>query len=155
MISKNSFVRSSLALASAWLPMSCAGCGTSSDGLIVAPVTGVVLFDGEPLSGARVEFRPVEVPKVLKKGVATPSAVLARTDGEGQYELRYDARRRGAVPGKYTVCVTTIEPGADHDRPIKEKIPPKYNRQTTLVFDVGSEPNNIDIDLISEKTKGR
>lgn len=70
------------------------GCGTEQSGLI--RVSGRVSLDGEPVTFGRVQFFPVS---------GRPSAGSIGTDGT--YELTTYTRGDGALPGKYTVTITS------------------------------------------------
>ena len=113
-------------------------CG-SGDGL--ARVKGEVTLNGEPLKDATVQFQPT-----AEEG----SASSGRTDAEGRYELMFTFDQRGAMPGEHTVRITTAETYFEDDgkeREREERVPPKYNRQTTLKETVKPGKNTIDFDL--------
>jgi hypothetical protein len=129
------------------------GCGSPYK---VGPVSGKVTMDGKPLPKVVVTFAPIGSKENMSPG-PTASAV---TDAEGRYVLKLDARRSGAVVGKCRVYITSrlddrAQVGADEPdspgpfrRTAKEKIPPKYSRQTELVFDVpagGTDQANFDL----------
>lgn len=116
------------------------GCGASSDSPPTGTVTGVVTLDGKPLSGVVVSFSP-EVGTL-----GQPS--LAATDGEGRYELKYNATTKGAVVGSHKVSVTTPTEGPDPK--FKDPIPKKYNSKTELTEKVTAGDNIINLDLLSK-----
>lgn len=96
-----------------------AGC---SDGLNLVGVSGTVTFDGRPLEGATVVFRP-------KQG--RPSA--GTTDAQGRYVLRYTAEKRGSLAGEHTVSITTaVNASDDTASTSKEIVPARYNQKSTL-----------------------
>ncbi len=72
------------------------GCG-SGDDLPRLPISGRVTFDGEPLSGAWIEFRP--------KGGADVTTLGAMID-EGRFSV---SRSDGLVPGDYRVTISKAE----------------------------------------------
>ena len=74
------------------------GCGGS--GLDLAPVSGRVTLDGEPLANVTVTFLP-------KDG----ASASGRTNDNGEYELTTIAEK-GALLGEHTVTVTTPRPEA-------------------------------------------
>jgi hypothetical protein len=118
-----------------------AGC---SDNLHVRPVEGTVRLDGQPLAGAEVIFRPEN---------GRPS--LGVTDAQGRYILRYSADQLGALVGKHKVSISTsgeaAETGAE-DAPAAqkvEKLPARYNSQSTLEVTVDASGAEIDFDLSS------
>src|SRR5690242_5652638 len=71
-----------------------AGCGPS--GPDIAHVSGRVTMDGKPLANATVVFIPED---------GRPAG--ARTNAAGDYVLNFTEGRRGAIPGKNTVRITT------------------------------------------------
>tara|TARA_R110002095_G_scaffold94702_2_gene82693 strand:- start:4945 stop:5472 length:528 start_codon:yes stop_codon:yes gene_type:complete len=85
-----------------------AGCSTAVEDLPeTVPVSGTVLFKGEPLKRASIIFtNPAEKP-----GSATANAT---TDDKGHFELKsyFGARteRAGVIPGTYTVTVLKMVP---------------------------------------------
>jgi hypothetical protein len=130
------------------------GCGSTYK---LAPVSGKVTMDGKPLPKVVVTFAPMGTKENMDVG-PTASAV---TDAGGQYALKLDAGKPGAVVGKCRVYInTTLEErskgggGDEPDAPgpfrrmAREKIPAKYSRQTELVFDVpagGTDQANFDL----------
>ncbi len=123
------FVSFSLALAGF------AGCG--SGGPDIARVEGTVTMDGKPLPRAFVVFIP--------QG-GRPAA--AETDASGKYVLEFSGGRKGAIPGKNKVEINTArqpehEPDGTLIPGVKESVPAKYNRNTTLEFDVVDGQKNI------------
>lgn len=105
------------------------GCG----GRGFAEVRGTVLVDGKPLQGAFVTFVP-EGPDAVR-GVGS-------TNAEGRYRVIRPGSKVGAMIGKNRVSVT----GGDGDR----ALPPQYNTESTLTYEVKSGSNVFDIDI---KTK--
>src|SRR5262245_29198245 len=126
------------------LLFACAGCG--SGGPDIAYVSGRVTMDGKPLANATVVFIPEN---------GRPAG--ASTDADGRYVLNFSEGRRGAIPGKNMVRVTTQRdptPGEDGKSipGSKETIPDKYNSATELTFDVEPKKRNVaNFDLKSGK----
>lgn len=115
------------------LAASLVGCGYGN----VAPVTGTVTLDGEPLADALVRFQPVEGGR--------PST--ATTDAQGNYTLRYTQKQEGAERGKHRVFVSTGQTAEDeqgNEIIIEEKVPAKYNTENK---DHIHEVNGSRIDL--------
>lgn len=77
----------------AWVLVS--GCGGGSSGPELAPVKGIVLYDGQPVEGCVVEF--------LKAG--SPTRSMGFTDESGQFELTSFAPGDGAPVGTNQVIV--------------------------------------------------
>ena len=71
-----------------------AGCGGG-----LAPVSGTVTLDGEPVAGAKVTFLPA--------GPGIPAT--GTTDATGRYELRIGSGRTGVPRGRYGVTVSKLK----------------------------------------------
>jgi hypothetical protein len=111
------------------------GCGRS--GPEIASVEGTVTMDGKPLPRASVVFVPEQ---------GRPSGAM--TDEEGRFVLNFTQGRRGAIPGKNKVKISTAaDPSETRDgQPIlatPEMVPMRYNAQTELVYDVARGTKNI------------
>ena len=125
------------ALRSSWtlLLLLSAGCGPS--GPEIASVSGRITMDGKPLANATVVFIPEN---------GRPAG--ASTDADGNYVLNFSQGRRGAIPGKNAIRITTQRdptPG-DDGKSIpgsKEKIPMRYNSASELEFTVEPKKKNI------------
>ncbi len=94
-------------------------------------------MDDKPLSNTSVLFVPEQ---------GRPSG--ARTDASGKYELIYNDSKKGAVPGKYRIRISTkADASQDADgKPVPaspETIPLEYNDQTKLEFTVEEGKTNI------------
>lgn len=114
-----------------------AGCGTSEKLPDLGQVHGAVTLDGAPLANARVSFSP---------DVGPPSAAV--TDAEGKYVLRSKVGTAGAALGSHKVEISTDLNGTM--RPEDEKVPAKYNRQTTLTANIQKGDNTVDFPLTSK-----
>ncbi len=118
--------------------VSLAGC---SDADHVAPVTGTVRFQQQPLAGAIVRFQP-------RRGGSPSTAV---TDESGRYELRYSRELLGAEIGDHSVSISTYSagnPDAEPPRaPVPERIPARYNAESELTAQVQAGNNQIDFQL--------
>ncbi len=127
-----------LAVGLGLLPLGLTGCG--SGGPDLGRVEGTVTLDGKPLEGALVEFQPRE------EGV--PS--YGRTDASGQYQLQFGVDQPGAMVGTHTVRITTGGMESTGEGPavaVPERVPAKYNVQSTLTREVESGSNTIDFEL--------
>ncbi len=134
-----------------------AGCSSSDTAeSLGATVSGSVTYNGSPVDGAMVTFRPAS------EGA---QGAFARTDAEGKYELSSSAAATsGVVPGEYNVTVTKTEVGqsnvaseedpdynpyaAGPSKP-KSVLPKKYADAKTsgLEFTVTSGENDLPIEL--------
>lgn len=123
----------------------CTGC---EQGPAVAPVTGTVTQDGEPLNGAMVEFQP-------DKGA--PS--YGYTDENGRYEIQYQVDRMGALLGHHWISVRTegevTDPKTDMTVNRPETIPQEYNDETTLEHEVVKGENVFDIAIEGKRKRRR
>lgn len=119
------------------------GC-RGSDAPPLGEVEGTVTLDGQPLADARISFYPQE-------GGRSSEAV---TDASGHYVLRYtDAA--GAKVGVHKVSISTFEESRQEDDGSKipgvpEKVPAKYNTESTLTQEVKSGKQTINFDLQSK-----
>jgi len=118
------------------------GCGTGGPAL--GQVEGTVTLDGVPLPGARVIFTPVDGGR----------SSMAVTDGSGHYELEFAAGKKGAVVGKHKVTISTFEAGEKDDSGqlvgfVPERVPAKYNTNSTLEVEVKRGHQVIDFPLDS------
>ncbi len=118
--------------------VSLSGCGGRSDLPELGDVRGVVTLDGQPVSGAQVQFVP--------QADGRPS--VAETDADGSYRLQYIVGEYGAIVGTHKVMINTAVDGRDD--PSTEKIPARYNAQTELTTDVKSGSNDVSFDLQSK-----
>ncbi len=121
------------------------GCGGSAFDL--APVSGRVTWKGQPLANAHVSFAPT--------GSRLPGpGSYGRTDSEGKFSLRIEtADREGAVVGQHVVRISTLGDAQSEQSDAgvklpKDRIPPKYNTESTLTFTVnagGTDQANFDL----------
>lgn len=110
------------------------GCGSSG----IGRVTGTVKGDGQPISGALLEFYPLD----------GSESSAARTASDGTYELIMNRSTKGAVIGQHLVKITTAqEPGDYGAEMIPETLPAKYNVRSDLHVTVNSGKNVLDFDL--------
>lgn len=117
----------------------CAGCG-GRDLPDLAPVSGTVTLDGQPLSGVLVSFYP-------QSGGRPGTGV---TDEQGHYELMYVDGEEGTKLGPSRVEVTMMWPDGEPTPGVKDKVPPAYQGAgSTLNFEVKAGNNVFDIDMKS------
>lgn len=104
-----------------WLLPACfaaiaAGCQQD-----VAPVSGRVTIDGQPLPDAVVTFQP-KPDRAAGQPLATGS--VGRTDREGRYSLRLiQPDKPGAAVGQHTVTISTESGGSEEAPPKGRKLP--------------------------------
>lgn len=128
-----------------------AACGGENSTIV--PVSGLVTLDGKPLANANVQFQP------MAQGNENPGyGSFAVTNAAGKFELSISSQqlqKNGAVVGKHRVSITSAQDNIDYDpkvgspdgsipkTPVKaERIPGKYNAQSTLIFEVPPEGSN-------------
>jgi hypothetical protein len=119
------------------------GCGKSS-GPELAPVSGRVTLDGQPMYGARLRFQP-------EAGGGSPSS--GTTDQDGQYELSYKRGQKGAQIGWHKVRIdSAAELPGPNGKPVRPPtLPPRYNVQSELRKEVKSdEENEFNFELTSQ-----
>ena len=110
-----------------------------------ATATGIISFNGKPApAGVLVRFQP-QVPN--------SSASVGVTDSTGRYDLRFNARIRGVMPGENVVSLAIVlEPDAEGKIVVPStlkgvKIPAAYGDKSTLRKTVKPGANVIDIDV--------
>lgn len=107
------------------------GCG----GPDVAPVSGVVTFEGDPVEGATVTFQPIAQGNELNSGISS----YGKTDAQGRYSLkRIDTDATGALVGTHRVSISIAlqDESDDSGQTMSDKLPPWYNFNSVLTFDV-------------------
>jgi hypothetical protein len=114
-------------------------CGCSQEPYTLAPVSGKVTLDGQPLADAYVSFQPLE-------GRDPGPGSYGKTDAQGEYTLKVVGKDRdGAVVGKHRVAISLPSGGtaANPSKPLadapgapKERLPAKYNIRSELTCDV-------------------
>ena len=75
------------------------GCGGGVETPETVPVSGTVMYNGNPVPGATVSFM----------SDAAPRAATGITDSEGKFQLSTFGANDGAIPGEHKVTVTKIE----------------------------------------------
>jgi hypothetical protein len=115
------------------------GCGT---GRRIAPVSGTVTLNGQPLANATVNFQPIAPPGSIDAGVGSQ----AKTNDKGEFTLTTSTGENGAVVGKHRVMIQLLsEQVGDSDTrpprggwPLADKVPKRYNSESQETFDVPS-----------------
>jgi hypothetical protein len=108
-------------------------------------VSGTVTLDGQPLAGALVRF--VGKDRIPSSGV---------TDAGGVYHLQFDTLQSGITGGAKQVEIRTRFRSEETDsqegtaaEPV-ERLPAKYNEESTLTASVSATSTRFDFDLTSE-----
>ena len=126
------------------------GCGESSK-FQLAPVSGIVTLDGEPLIDAVVNFQPMASTDDGIAGIGSN----ARTDQQGRFVMNTIDEHPGAVVGKHRVRIYSYSPESalveDTDSgPSKERVLERYNYRSKLTLEVpaaGTEEADFDLKL--------
>ena len=130
-----------LLVAIAWLPST--GCNRNPLGRV--PISGKVNFEGKPLDKGTIDFRPFAGEKSVSSGAAI---------ADGVYEI---ANLKGLPPGRYEVRIFSskedmspppegVRPGGM--RPGIERLPPRFNVQSTQIVEVtAAGPNQFNFDI--------
>jgi hypothetical protein len=116
------------------LGLAASGCG--GKGPTIAPVSGLVTMNGQPLANATVTFQPM---RSQDKDPGPGS--YGKTDLNGRFTLRLvGSDRPGAVVGKHRVAITSgaaADTTNDRAPATKEGIPARYNTKSRLETEVG------------------
>jgi hypothetical protein len=123
-----------------------AGCGKNPHRL--APVSGKVTMDGNPLANAAVAFLPD-----TKPGAKPSPTSRGQTDKDGRYTLTSSEERPGAVVGVSKVRISTMRSTGGSEGEggailARETVPERYNARTELTFEVpeeGTDQANFDL----------
>ncbi len=118
------------------------GCGSSGPEL--APVSGRVTLDGDPVSSALVLFQPE----------ASGSPSYGATDRDGRYELGYKRGQQGALIGWHSVRIEAdnVISGPNGESMKRPKlVPSRYKTQSELRREVvAGKHNTFDFELTSK-----
>ena len=122
----------------------CATSACTPGGPALVSVSGTITLDGQPLAGATVRFVPLDD--------TAGHGGTGRTDPQGIYEVVANRQneRKGLLPGKYRVAISTLAPGA---KPIetneRESVPDPYHsiRESPLEAVVDVSPKTFDFAL--------
>lgn len=110
-----------------------AGCGTDYK---VAPVSGRVTLDNQPLVGASVNFAPTDGSKENNVGAGS----YGKTDADGRYTLKLiENDKAGAAVGRHKVSISLADQGdpSTEGSIVVDKVPDRYRgSETSLSFDV-------------------
>jgi hypothetical protein len=135
-----------------------AGCGGGKRWTFNNKVEGTIKLDGTPLAGVVVEFVPED-------DQSQGPTSRGYTNENGQFRLRADGRKPGAVIGKHAVVLLIgrggdVQAGEDQGKEAdaiakaRRKNPPvptpyKTVRETPLAVEVTADEHNYDLNLTS------
>ncbi|WP_417392005.1 carboxypeptidase regulatory-like domain-containing protein [Gimesia sp.] len=135
------------------------GCGGAEDDRPQrTAVSGVITFDGEPVEGASITFRPVDESGQTANG---------RTDEQGVFQMGTFEGTDGVVAGDYTVMISKLEsqevaevlpeddpnydPNPKPQPPPENLLPEKYSKADTSGLTVtvseGKEISDLKFEL--------
>jgi len=100
------------------------------------PVTGKVLFKGQPAEGAQVVFRPAgEATGNNAQSATAQQNPFGDVKSDGTFTLRTEPLGEGAPAGDYAVMISWYTRTNLHD-PLssKSKLPAKYSDPTTPIL---------------------
>src|SRR5262245_63669140 len=111
------------------LPLAAVVLLSGCDGRAVAPVSGRVTLDGQPLANVLVVFEPIN-------GNNPGLGSVGRTDADGRFVLRQiQPDRPGALVGQHRVRFRTAPRGiAREDAIEKELLPAAFNKESKLTY---------------------
>jgi hypothetical protein len=110
------------------------GC-TQQSGPPLAPVSGLVTLDGQPVQGAGLEF------------IADAGGVAyGKTDDAGRYYMSFGSNRTGAILGKNLVRITAGDKVTVGGKKFEstEVFPRKYNTDSQQYVEVAKGSNTLD-----------
>lgn len=119
------------------------GCGDSAD-YRLAPVSGVVTLDGQPVPHTQIVFQP----KATADNLAPGPGSTAYCDEQGRFELKTVRGEPGAVVGVHAVQIYAHGPpkptsgDVDVGPKVEEAFPARYNVETQLTFRVPDDGAN-------------
>jgi hypothetical protein len=125
--------------------MGLAGCGGGGSAEHqVAPVTGRVVHDGQPVNGGSITFRPINVEGTRAGVMGKPAS--AEVGADGTFSLSTYGRRDGAVVGQHQVIYTAVATGAESydDKPV----PSPYRGLVPQPAEVEVKPSTNEIQIV-------
>jgi hypothetical protein len=127
------------------------GCGERRN---LGTVSGRITLDGQPLADAKVNFQPMS--DTRNPGIGS----FGQTNANGEYTLTLiDEKAQGAIVGMHRVMIIKKAGAAKGDQADdkvpagKDLVPPEYNLNSTLTFEVKPGHNNADWNLETKKKK--
>jgi hypothetical protein len=127
------------------LLVSLPGC-SDSGGFAVAPVRGKVTFDGQPVQGGSITFRPIAAQETATRESGKPASSVVEDDGT--FVLSTYGTRDGAVVGRHQVMFTPLSKGAESYDDKPEPSPYLGLVPKPAEVEVQRGANEIDIELV-------
>ena len=131
---------------------SCATCaflclllgGCSRDGgFEVAYTSGVCLYNGEPMPGGKLIFKPIRPEDVPVTEMNIGKGSVAKIDDEGNFEMTTYNYGDGSVIGKHRVYLSTDKYEEKGEGPA----PPCKEAPKGMVVEITEGSNDLTIDL--------
>lgn len=127
------------------LLVSLSGC-SDSGGFAVAPVRGKVTFDGQPVQGGVITFRPVAAQADASREAGKPAS--GEVGNDGTFVLSTYGTQDGAVVGRHQVSYTPMSKGAESYEDTPEPSPYIGLVPESAEVEVQSGANQIEIKLV-------
>ncbi len=122
------------------------GCGKSGSEYNVAPVTGTITFNGEPVKGGSISLRPIT--QVEGKDGVTGRPASGTVGDDGTFTLSTYGNEDGAVIGKHKVSYLPVIKGAESydDKPAPS--PYAGLKPKTEEVEITAGENELNIELV-------
>lgn len=123
------------------------GCGQTGSEYNVAPVTGKIIFNGQPVKGGSITLRPIAA--VEGKSGITGKPASGAVGEDGTFVLSTYGENDGAVVGKHQITFMPLTVGAESytDKPAASPYLGLVPKEKEVEIKAG--PNDITIELIS------
>ncbi|MDG2126768.1 MAG: hypothetical protein P8K08_02110 [Fuerstiella sp.] len=117
------------------------GCGEASDRPETYPVSGTVVYNGDPVEGASVAF--------WKEGAAR--AATGVTNAEGKFQLSMYELNDGAIQGSQIVTVSKLQGGAAATTQMSTETMNDASAMAEMMAAAGSDGPKASKSLLPEK----
>lgn len=129
-------------VATAWVILGLAGCGSSGASPDLVSVSGVIKLDGTPLKSGTINFTPTDGKKPTAGGTILDGSYSAQVP-TGPMKISISAPK---VIGKKKAYDTPDSAMIDI---VEEAIPPAYNASSKLEHNVTAAKSDLNFDLKS------
>ncbi|HJZ91609.1 MAG TPA: hypothetical protein VKE40_12110 [Gemmataceae bacterium] len=120
--------------------------GCSNKRIKTYPVSGQVLYNGDPLKGVDIALHPMDP----KNDTGYPPH--ATTDANGKFTLTTFLKDDGAPAGEFRVAVAfaveAVDEGSDQGKRLSFQVPEKYHRAETSGLSITIKPGSNDLEPI-------
>jgi len=118
------------------------GCGRDG-GFDVAYTAGVCLYNGEPMPGGKLIFKPIRPKDVPVTEMNIGKGSVAKIDSEGNFEMTTYNLGDGSVIGKHRVYLSVDKYEENGEGPP----PPCSEAPKDMVVEIKEGSNDLTIDL--------